>query len=109
VLGLLCVLLFPGGAFDEFDFWTGTFSLIIFAFAEVIIFGWIFGIERGWAEIKRGADLKLPGFFKYVIKYVTPTFIGVVLLGALIKPVGAWGDAVHACSAPAAGPSTRAA
>jgi hypothetical protein len=31
-----------------------------------------------------------------VIKYVTPTFIGVVLLGALIKPLGSWGDAVHA-------------
>jgi len=96
LLGLLCVLLFPGGAFDEFDFWTGTFSLIIFAFLEVIIFGWIFGIDRGWAEIQRGGDLKLPNFFKYVIKYVTPTFIGVVLLGALIKPLGSWGDAVGA-------------
>ncbi len=96
LLGLLCVILFPGGAFDEFDFWTGTFSLIIFAFLEVIIFGWIFGIDRGWAEIQRGGDLKLPNFFKYVIKYVTPTFIGVVLLGALIKPLGSWGDAVGA-------------
>ena len=94
VLGMMCVILYPGGTFDEFDFWTGTFSLIVFALAEVIIFGWIFGIERGWAEINRGADLKLPGLFKYVIKYVTPAFIGVVLLGALIKPVGAWGDAL---------------
>ena len=94
LLGLLCVILFPGGSFDEFDFWTGTFSLIIFAFLEVIIFGWIFGIDRGWAEIQRGGDLKLPNFFKYVIKYVTPTFIGVVLLGALLKPIGSWGDAV---------------
>jgi SNF family Na+-dependent transporter len=93
LLGLLCVLLFPGGSFDEFDFWTGTFSLIVFAFLEVIIFGWIFGIDRGWAEIQRGGDLKLPNFFKYVIKYVTPAFIGVVLLGALIKPTGSWGDA----------------
>jgi len=94
MLGLICVILYPGGSFDEFDFWTGTFSLIVFALAEVIIFGWIFGIDRGWAEIQRGGDLKLPNFFKYVIKYVTPAFIGVVLLGALIKPVGAWGDAV---------------
>lgn len=93
VLGLMCVILYPGGTFDEFDFWTGTFSLIVFALAEVIIFGWVFGIDRGWAEIQRGADLKLPDFFKYVIKYVTPAFIGVVLLGALIKPTGSWGDA----------------
>lgn len=94
MLGLICVILYPGGSFDEFDFWTGTFSLIVFALAEVIIFGWIFGIDRGWAEIQRGGDLRLPNFFKYVIKYVTPAFIAVVLLGALIKPVGAWGDAV---------------
>jgi NSS family neurotransmitter:Na+ symporter len=96
VLGMMCVILYPGGTFDEFDFWTGTFSLIIFAFAEVIIFGWIFGIERGWAEINKGADLRLPGFFKYVIKYVTPTFIGAVLLAALIKPSMGWGAAFHA-------------
>jgi NSS family neurotransmitter:Na+ symporter len=60
----------------------------------VIIFGWIFGIDRGWAEIQRGGDLKLPNFFKYVIKYVTPTFIGVVLLGALNQTPRSWGDAV---------------
>lgn len=96
VLGLMCVILYPGGTFDEFDFWTGTFSLIIFALAEVVIFGWVFGIDRGWAEIQRGADLKLPDFFKYVLKYVTPLFISVVLLGALIKPTGSWGDALGA-------------
>jgi len=93
-LGLMCVILYPGGTFAEFDFWTGTFSLIIFALAEVIIFGWVFGIDRGWAEIQRGADLRLPDFFKYIIKYVTPAFIGVVLLGALIKPKGPWTDAL---------------
>jgi NSS family neurotransmitter:Na+ symporter len=95
VLGMMCVILYPGGTFNEFDFWTGTFSLIIFAFAEVIIFGWIFGIDRGWAEINKGADLKLPEFFKYVIKYVTPAFIGAVLLAALIKPSVGWGEAAH--------------
>lgn len=93
LLGMMCVILYPGGTFDEFDFWTGTFSLIVFAFAEVIIFGWIFGIERGWAEINKGADLRLPRFFKYVIKYVTPAFIGAVLLAALLKPSVGWGDA----------------
>ncbi len=29
-----------------------------------------------------------------MIKYVTPAFIGVVLLGALLKPTGTWGEAV---------------
>jgi NSS family neurotransmitter:Na+ symporter len=94
VLGSLVVILYPGGTFDEFDFWTGTFSLIVFALAEVLIFGWIFGVDRGWAELNKGADLRLPGFYKYVIKYVTPLFILVVLTGAMIQPSTGWGEAV---------------
>lgn len=95
LLGSLVVILYPGGSFDEFDFWTGTFSLIVFALAEVLIFGWIFGIERGWAEINKGADLKLPTIYKYVIKYVTPLFILLVLLGAMIQPAVPWGLALE--------------
>ena len=50
----------PAGAFDEFDFWTGTFSLVVFALREVFIFAWIFGMDRGWEEITRGADMRVP-------------------------------------------------
>jgi len=92
-LGMFCVWLYPGGAFDEFDFWTGTFSLVVFALGETIIFSFIFGIDRGWEEITRGADLKVPRMFRFVIKYITPTFILVIFVAALIKPEGAWGAA----------------
>jgi SNF family Na+-dependent transporter len=96
VLGFVCVWLYPGGAFDEFDFWTGTFSLVVFALAEIVIFGWVFGIDRGWEEITRGADMKVPKVFRFVIKYVTPIFILAVFVGALIQPTGrAWGLAVR--------------
>jgi SNF family Na+-dependent transporter len=95
LLGFVCVWLYPGGAFDEFDFWSGTFALVVFALGEIIIFGWIFGIDRGWAEITRGADMRVPSVFRYVIKYVTPSFILVVFVGALIEPVGRWGAAVR--------------
>jgi SNF family Na+-dependent transporter len=94
VLGFVCVWLYPGGAFDEFDFWSGTFALVAFALGEAIIFSWIFGIERGWEEITRGADMRVPGSFRYIIKYVTPLFILVVFVGALIEPAGRWGAAV---------------
>lgn len=93
-LGFLCVWLYPGGSFDELDFWTGTFSLVVFALAESVIFAWIFGMDRGWEEITRGADLKLPRFFRPVIRYVTPLFILVVFVGALVQPhEGRWADA----------------
>jgi SNF family Na+-dependent transporter len=94
LLGFFCVWLYPGGSFDEFDFWSGTFAVFVFALGEAFIFAYIFGMERGWEEITRGADLKVPRIFRYVIKYVTPVFILVVFLGALFKPAGGdWGAA----------------
>ncbi len=95
VLGSVCVWLYPGGAFDEFDYWSGTFALVVFALGEAIIFAWIFGMDKGWEEITRGADIQVPPVFRYVIKYVTPLFLLVVFVGALIQPAGRWGDAVR--------------
>ena len=68
------------GVLADIDFWSGTFSLVIFGTIEAIIFGWVFGIDRAWAEIHRGADIKLPLIFRFVIKYVTPTFLLVILV-----------------------------
>ena len=90
ILGFICVWLYPGGAFDEFDFWTGTFSLVVFALLESIVFAFIFGMDKGWEEINRGADIVIPKFFKFVIKYVTPSFIIIIFIGALIKPSTEW-------------------
>ena len=96
LLGLVCVWLYPGGAFDEFDFWTGTFSLVVFALAEVIIFSWIFGSDRGWEEITRGADMKVPEFFRFVIRFVTPALLASVFLASLLNPEGGnWIAAFH--------------
>jgi SNF family Na+-dependent transporter len=92
-LGCFCLWLYPGGAFDEFDFWTGTFSLVIFALGEAFMFAFIFGMDRGWEEITRGADMKVPGVFRYVIKFVTPAFILVIFVAALVKPAGEWSAA----------------
>lgn len=89
-LGFTCVWLYPGGSFDEFDFWSGTFSLVLFAVGEAIVFAWVFGMDRGWKEITRGADMRVPGIFRFVIRYVTPLFTLAVFLGALLKPTGSW-------------------
>ena len=90
LLGFFCVWLYPGGSFNEFDFWTGTFSLVVFALAEAFIFAFIFGIDRGWEEITRGADMAVPRLFRFVIRWVTPGFLLVIFLAALIKPQADW-------------------
>lgn len=67
------------GVVDELDFWGGTFCLVLFATVEVILFGWIFGINKAWEEVHHGADMRLPRIYKYIIKYVTPVFLLFVL------------------------------
>jgi NSS family neurotransmitter:Na+ symporter len=98
-LGFICVWLYPGGAFDEFDFWTGTVGLVVFALAEAFIFAYLFGMNRGWDEITRGADIKVPRAFRFIIKYVTPTFILLIFVASLIKPSGDWLAAIRSLSA----------
>ncbi len=88
ILGLPTVLFFNQGVFDEYDYWAGTVSLVVFALAEIILFSWVFGMNRGWAEINSGSDIKIPKVFRFVIKWVTPFMLLFVFLGALITPKG---------------------
>ncbi len=86
--GLPTVFFYNYGVFDEYDYWGGTVSLVIFALFETIVFAWIFGINDGWDEINRGADIRLPVILKYVIKWVTPVLLLFVFIGSLITPKG---------------------
>jgi neurotransmitter:Na+ symporter, NSS family len=70
-------------AFNEYDYWAGTVSLVIFALAEIILFSWVFGMTKGWEEITRGADITVPSIFKPIIKYVTPAFLLAVFVGSV--------------------------
>ncbi|MBI1837174.1 MAG: sodium-dependent transporter [Flavobacteriia bacterium] len=83
LLGLPTVLFFNNGVFDEYDYWAGTVSLVLFAFVEIILFAWIFGMDKGWKEIMQGSDIKVPIFFKFIIKYVTPIFLGWVFFSSI--------------------------
>ncbi len=60
---------------DTFDFWVGTFGLYLLATFEVILFGWVLGVDKGFEELRRGAEIKIPEFFKFVIKYVSPVYL----------------------------------
>ncbi|MEZ5172749.1 MAG: sodium-dependent transporter [Bacteroidia bacterium] len=88
ILGLPTVLFFNQGVFDEYDYWAGTVSLVVFALAESILFAWVFGMGNGWLEINEGGDIRVPGIYKYIIKYITPVMLIIVFLGALLTPVG---------------------
>ena len=83
ILGAPTVFFFKYGVFDEYDYWAGTFSLVVFALFEIILFAWVFGMDKGWREINEGADIKVPIIFKFIIKYVTPVILLAVFIGSL--------------------------
>lgn len=87
--------------FNEYDYWAGTMSLVVFALAEAILFSWIFGLQKGWPELLEGADIKVPQFFRFVMLYITPLLLAVVFFGSLFLPEG--GDWAAAFSSLASG------
>lgn len=81
----LTVYFTQGGVFwNTLDFWVGTFLIFVLAMVQAIAFAWIFGVERGWKEIHDGAAIRIPIVFKYILKYVTPTYLLVVFIGFCI-------------------------
>ncbi len=59
-------------ALDTIDFWAANFLIFILATIQIIIFGWVLGVEKGMQEAHIGAALKIPAAFKFVIKYICP-------------------------------------
>ena len=82
IIFALCqpVILFnQQGFLGEFDFWAGTFGLVVFATIEIILFAWVFGMDNAWEALTSGSDMKVPIVFRYIIQYVTPIMLLVIL------------------------------
>ena len=80
--------------FSEFDYWGGTFALVIFATIESVLFAWVFGMDKGWEEMMKGGELRVPSFFYGIMKYVTPVFLIVVLVAYVFQPTIGWDGCV---------------
>lgn len=72
--------IFGPGVIDEMDFWFSSFGLPLFGLFELLIFVLVFGVDRGWEELHKGAELRIAPVFKWVIKYVTPFYLGAILV-----------------------------
>jgi SNF family Na+-dependent transporter len=73
------ILFYRHGVLGEWDYWAGTFGLVLCATIEILLFSYIFGINRGWEEIHRGAALQIPAVYKPIMKWVTPLFLLLLL------------------------------
>jgi neurotransmitter:Na+ symporter, NSS family len=70
-------------ALDTMDFWVGTVFIFVMATVIIIYFGWGMGIERGFEEAHRGAEMKIPRVFKFIMKYVSPAYL-LIIFGLFI-------------------------
>ncbi len=81
--GNLFVLWFSKGlvAMDTLDFWVGTFLIFVVAGTQLICFAWVFGVDEGLREAHVGAEIRIPRFFRFIIKYVSPAFLLTIFVG----------------------------
>ena len=75
-------------ALDTVDFWVGSVCIYILATIEVLLFGWVLGVERGYAELQRGAEIRIPKFVMYIIKYIAPVYLIAVFAVWLYQTAG---------------------
>ena len=78
--GSLLVVFFSKNllALDTMDFWVGGVCIFILATIEVTLASWVFGVRNLRIEVSRGAAMRIPGFFWFIIKYVSPTYLLVI-------------------------------
>ena len=82
-LGSLGVAWFSSGllVLDTLDFWVGTFAILLMALVQTILFGWVLGVKRGLAEAHEGSRMRIPRPFGFIIKYVSPLYLVVIIVG----------------------------
>ena len=73
------MVIFVNQTLDEWDFWAGTIGIVIFGLVEALIFMWVFGGGNAWAELNRCGIIKVPRVFYYILRYITPLFLLVII------------------------------
>lgn len=66
-------------ALDTMDYWISNLLMVFLATAQVIIFGWVIGIDKGLASAHQGAKVKIPKVYAFIIKYITPCLLIFIL------------------------------
>jgi SNF family Na+-dependent transporter len=92
VAGSFLVMYFSrGGIFwSTIDDWVGTFLIFVLAMVQIICFSWVFGVRRGMEEAHHGAQMQIPKAYRFIMKYVTPTYLLVVFAAFCWQNLPAW-------------------
>jgi len=91
-IGCLFVVYFSKDikALDTIDFWVGTVCIFLMATVVILYFGWVMGIEQGWREAHKGAEIRIPGFFKFIMRYLSPLYLITIFMLFVLFNVFGW-------------------
>jgi NSS family neurotransmitter:Na+ symporter len=94
-IGCMFVVFFSkdNKALNTIDFWVGTFLIFVLATILIIVFGWVMGTEKGFDEAHKGAHMKIPKVFKFIIKWVSPSILLLVFVMWVMENVFGWNPA----------------
>ncbi len=73
------VWFYGNGVLFDLDFWGGSFIIVLGATIEIILVAWVFGVDKMWREMHVGSGIRIPRFYKFVTKYITPVFLLTIL------------------------------
>jgi len=71
-------------AMDTIDFWVVNLLMVSLALFQVLLFGWVIGVERGFSIAHAGAAIRIPRLFAFIIKFITPLALAAILLSWLL-------------------------
>lgn len=91
-IGSGIVLYFSEGAelWGALDEWAGTLLIFLFASVQLLVFAWGMGVDRGLDEAHRGAKMRIPRWYRPVLRYVAPGYLLVVFGAFCWKNLPEW-------------------
>ncbi len=88
-MGAGFVLYFSGDlkSLDTIDYWVSNLLMVSLGALQIIIFSWVVGVDRSLEAAHVGASVRIPGFYRWVMKWVSPAFLVVIFAAWLAKDV----------------------
>lgn len=97
-------------AMDSYDFFIGTLCFFMSAMVMMILFSWKLSVDDGLRDLNEGSAMSIPRIYRFIMKFVTPTFLLSIFLfwlaqniwGKQAAPVAALGRGEHGAVIPMA-------
>ena len=55
--------------------------ILVLALVQAVLYGWVFGTQRGHQELHEGAHMRVPWFVQIMLKWVVPLYLLAIFAG----------------------------